>query len=69
MRAAAIVERSLRTPTGPRSAKLRTVFILGGRIVDIHEVVEKASGHVARCSLDGEEVPRLLELPTLLSMA
>ena len=35
-----------------------------GRIVDIHEVVEKASGHVARCSLEGEEVPRLLELPT-----
>jgi hypothetical protein len=35
-----------------------------GRIVDIHEVVEKASGHVARCSLDGEEAPRLLELPT-----
>jgi hypothetical protein len=35
-----------------------------GRIVDIHEVVEKASGHVARCNLDGEEVHRLLELPT-----
>ena len=35
-----------------------------GRIVDIHEVVEKASGHVARRSLDGEEVHRLLELPT-----
>ena len=27
-------------------------------------MVEKASGPVARCSLDGEEVPRLLELPT-----
>ena len=29
MRAHFVVERSLRTPTGPRSAKLRTVFILG----------------------------------------
>ena len=27
-------------------------------------MIEKASGHVARCSLDGEEVHRLLELPT-----
>jgi hypothetical protein len=35
-----------------------------GRIVDIHEVIEKASGHVARCSLNGEETHRSLELPT-----
>ena len=27
-----------------------------GRIVDIREVIEKTSGHVARCSLSGEEL-------------
>ena len=32
--------------------------------VQIHEVVEKASGNVARCSRDGVAVCRLLELPT-----
>lgn len=33
------------------------------RVVDVHEVLEKASGHVARCSLDGAAAQRLLELP------
>jgi hypothetical protein len=28
----------------------------------VHEVVEKASGHVARCSRKGETVDRLFEL-------
>jgi hypothetical protein len=50
-----------------RIAKREVVYVChpwAGRIVDIHEVVEKASGQVARCSLDGEEVHRVLELPT-----
>ena len=34
-----------------------------GCIVQIHEVVEKASGNVARCGLDGATVCRALELP------
>ena len=35
-----------------------------GCIVQIHEVVEKASGNVARCNLDGQVAYRSLELPT-----
>ena len=35
-----------------------------GYIVQIHEVVDKTSGNVARCSRDGELAYRLLELPT-----
>jgi hypothetical protein len=34
-----------------------------GYIVQIHEVVDKTSGNVARCSRDGELAYRLLELP------
>jgi hypothetical protein len=35
-----------------------------GRVVNVHEAIEKASGRVARCSLDGEATHRSLELPT-----
>jgi hypothetical protein len=35
-----------------------------GRIVHIHEVIEKAAGDVARCSHDDGASGRLLELPT-----
>ena len=46
----------------------REVFYLwhpwAGDIVQVHEVVEKASGDAARCSRGGEEADRLLELPT-----
>jgi hypothetical protein len=35
-----------------------------GCTVQIHEVVEKASGNVARCSRDGAAAGRSLELPT-----
>ena len=46
----------------------REVFYLwhpwAGCIVQIHEVVEKASGNVARCSRDGVAEYRSLELPT-----
>jgi len=46
----------------------REVFYLwhpwAGCIVHIHEVVEKASGNVARCSRDSELVYRAMELPT-----
>src|SRR5271166_1763875 len=46
----------------------REVFYLwhpwAGCIVHIHEVVEKASGHVARCRPDGQAVYRAMELPT-----
>ena len=35
-----------------------------GCIVQIHKVVEKASGNVARCSREGAAVCRALELPT-----
>jgi hypothetical protein len=39
--------------------------VAAGCIVHIHEVIEKASGHVARCSRDDDEVVyRTLELPT-----
>ena len=34
-----------------------------GRIVDVYEVIEKASGCIARCRLDSEAAHRSLELP------
>ena len=65
MRADRVVQHGSRTPTGPKNGKF---FIRGirevGCIVQIHKVVEKASGNVARCSREGAAVCRALELPT-----
>ena len=59
-----VVQRGSRTPTGPRSAKfLYPWHPWAGRIVDVREVIEKASGCVARCRLDGEAAHRSLKLP------
>jgi hypothetical protein len=66
MRSAAIIQHGYGTPTGPtagNSVKSSTPGTLGGCIVHIHEVIEKAAGEVLRCSRDDGAPDRWLELP------
>ena len=64
MSARGVVQRGLRTPTGPFVARF---FIVHhpwfGRRVCIHGTVDKAGYVVFRCTLEGSQADRWLEVP------
>ena len=61
---AAIVQQSLRTPTGPFFRELLYHWHPWfGMRVAIHEVVDKADDVIFRCTLNGSAADRWLEVP------
>ena len=64
MRAAAIVQRSLRTPTGRLGEKFCFAFIRGlGAMSASNAMIERAGSVVFHCTLDGSDAARWLEIP------
>jgi hypothetical protein len=63
MRSDRVVQRGLRTPTGPFFARCFIVIILGLVAECVHGAVDKAGDVVFRCTLDGSQADRWLEVP------
>ena len=64
MQAAAIVQRSLRTPTGRLGGKFCIAFIRGlGAMSASNALIERAGSIVFHCTLDGSDAARWLEIP------
>lgn len=60
-----VVQQGLKTPTGPFAVRFCTGFTpWAGREVFVYVVIDKADGVVFRCTLDGSETQRFLEIPS-----